>query len=54
MRMGVSREAPRKWCIGRLSFRHVVALCIAMDIRADVREAFVRFTGLVFQNNLIT
>lgn len=52
MRMGVSRAAPRKWCTGRTSLRHVVALCIAMDVRGDVGEELVRLAGLSFQNNL--
>lgn len=52
MRMGVSRAAPRKWCAVRPSLRHVAALCIAMDVRADVGEELVRLAGLSFQNNL--
>lgn len=52
MRMGVSRAAPRKWCAGKPSLRHVVALCIAMDVRADVGEELVRLAGISFQNNL--
>ena len=51
MRMGVSRAAPRKWCSGKPSLRHVVALCIAMDVRGDVGEELVRLAGLSFQNN---
>lgn len=51
MRMGVSRAAPRKWCV-KPSLRHVVALCIAMDVRADIGEELVRLAGLSFQNNL--
>ena len=34
MRMGVSRAAPRKWRM-KPSVRQVVAICIAMDVRAD-------------------
>ena len=52
MRMGVSRAAPRKWCAGKPSLRHVVALCIAMDVRADIGEELVRLAGISFQNNL--
>ena len=52
MRMGVSRAAPRKWCVGKASMRHVVALCIAMDVRADIGEELVRLAGHSFMNNL--
>ena len=52
MRMGVSRAAPRKWCVGKLSLRHITALCIAMDVRADIGEELIRLAGLSFQNNL--
>ena len=51
MRMGVSRAAPRKWCV-KSSLRHVVALCIAMDVRADVGEELVRLAGHSFKNHL--
>ncbi len=50
--MGVSRAAFRKWCAEKPSLRHVVALCIAMDVRADVGEELVRLAGLTFQNHL--
>ena len=49
MRMGVSRAALRKWCV-KPSLRHVVALCIAMDVRADIGEELVRLGGQFFHN----
>ena len=48
-RAGISRSTLRKWCSGRISLRHVIALCIAMDVRADVGEELVRLAGLCFQ-----
>ena len=51
MRMGVSRAAFRKWCGRRMSLRHVVAVCIALDVRADIGLELVRLAGQTFQNN---
>ena len=51
MRMGVSRAASRKWCVVGPSLRHVVALCIAMDVRGDVGEELVRLAGHSFRRN---
>ncbi len=51
MRMGVSRAASRKWCVVGPSLRHVVALCIAMDVRGDVGEELVRLAGHTFRKN---
>lgn len=48
-RAGISRSTLRKWCSGRISLRHVIALCIAMDVRADIGEELVRLAGLCFQ-----
>lgn len=52
MRTGVSRATLRKWCVGKPSLRHVVALCISMDVRADIGMELVRLTGHSFMNNL--
>lgn len=51
MRMGVSRAAFRKWCGKRMSLRHIVAVCIALDVRADIGIELVRLAGQTFQNN---
>ena len=50
-RLGVSRAAWRKWCSGKMSLRHITAVCIALDVRADIGLELVRLTGLSFQNN---
>ena len=51
MRLGVSRTAWRKWCSERMSLRHIVAICIALDIRADVGLELVRLAGQTFMND---
>ena len=51
MRLGVSRAAWRKWCSERMSLRHIVAICIALDVRADIGMELVRLAGHNFQNN---
>ena len=51
MRLGVSRTAWRKWCSERMSLRHIVAICIALDIRADVGWELVRLAGQTFTND---
>ena len=51
MRMGVSRAALRKWCGRRMSLKHIVAICIALDVRADIGVELVRLAGHTFQNN---
>lgn len=51
MRMGVSRAAWRKWCAERMSLRHIVAICIALDVRADIGMELVRLAGHTFMNN---
>lgn len=51
MRLGVSRAAWRKWCVCRMSLRHIVAVCIALDVRADIGMELVRLTGRTFLNN---
>lgn len=51
MRIGVSRAAYRKWCSVRMSLRHIVAICIALDVRADIGEELVRLAGHSFLNN---
>lgn len=51
MRLGVSRAAVRKWCSERITLRHVVALCIALDVRADIGEELVSIAGLLFRRN---
>lgn len=51
MRLGVSRAALRKWCGRRMSLKHVVAVCIALDVRADIGMELVRLAGQTFQNN---
>jgi transcriptional regulator with XRE-family HTH domain len=51
MRMGVSRTAWRKWCAERMSLRHIVAICIALDVRADIGMELVRLAGHSFLNN---
>lgn len=49
----VSRTALYKW-IGqdRVSLRHVVAICIALNLRADICEALVRIAGYAFRNTV--
>ena len=51
MRMGVSRTAWRKWCAEKMSLRHIVAICIALDVRADIGMELVRLSGHSFLNN---
>lgn len=51
MRLGVSRASVRKWCTERVTLWHVVALCIAMDVRADIGEELVNVAGLFFRRN---
>ena len=48
MRLGVSRAAWRKWCAERMSLRHIVAICIALDLRADIGQELVRLAGIPF------
>lgn len=51
MRLGVYRAAVRKWCTERVTFRHLVALCIALDVRADIGEELVGIAGLLFRRS---
>lgn len=51
MRLGVSRAAWRKWCAEKMSLRHIVAICIALDVRADIGMELVRLAGHSFMNN---
>ena len=51
MRMGVNRTAWRKWCAEKMSLRHIVAICIALDVRADIGMELVRLAGHSFLNN---
>ena len=51
MRLGVSRAAWRKWCAEKMSIRHIVAICIALDVRADIGMELVRLAGHSFMNN---
>ena len=51
MRLGVSRAAWRKWCSKRMSLKHIVAICIALDARADIGMELVRLSGQRFLNN---
>ena len=51
MRLGVSRAAWRKWCAERMSLRHIVAICIALDLRADIGQELVRLAGHTFLHN---
>lgn len=48
-RVGIGRSTLRKWCSEKTSLQHAVALCIAMDVRADVGEELVRLAGHSFQ-----
>ena len=50
MRLGVSRTAFAKWFKKGISLRHVVAICIAMDVRVDVSLEFVKLAGYAFMN----
>lgn len=50
-RLGVCRSALRKWCSQKMSVRHIVAICIAADVRADIGLELVRLTGYYFRNN---
>ncbi len=52
MRLGCSRAAVCKWCAGRMSLRHVTAICIALDVRADIALELVRLSGHAFRNTL--
>jgi transcriptional regulator with XRE-family HTH domain len=52
MRMGVSRAALRKWCTQRMTLRHLVAICIALDLRADIGEELVRLAGIRKSNTV--
>ena len=49
MRLGVSRAALRKWCTRGMSLRHVVAICIALDVWGHVGENLVRLAGYSFR-----
>ena len=49
-RIGISRSAMQKWCKGKVTLPHIVALCIALDVRADVGEDLVRIAGLAFKD----
>lgn len=51
MRLGVSWAALNKWIRGRMSKRHVVAVCIALDIRGDICLDLVTLTGQTLLNN---
>ena len=51
MRLGVSRAALRKWVTSKMSLRHIVAVCIALDVRADIGLELVRLSGHAFLNN---
>ena len=51
MRLGCSRAALLKWCSGYMSLRHITAICIALDVRADIALELVRLAGLAFRNN---
>lgn len=51
LRLGVSRASVRKWCAERVTLRHVIALCIALDVRADIGEQLVVAAGLFFRRN---
>ena len=53
LEIGVSRSAVYKWLDQeRVSLRHVVAICIALDLRADICEALVGLSGSTFRNTL--
>ena len=49
MRLGVSRAALRKWCTRGMSLRHVVAICIALDVWGHTGETLVRLAGYSFR-----
>ena len=34
-----------------MSLKHIVAVCIALDVRADIGVELVRLAGHTFQNN---
>lgn len=51
MRLGVSRSAYNKWSYGTMSKRHIVAICIALEVRADVGLELVRLAGHTLLNN---
>lgn len=51
MRLGVTRTTFIGWFKGKISLRHVVAICIAMDVRFDISMEFVRLAGYTFLNN---
>ncbi|MBQ4448497.1 MAG: helix-turn-helix domain-containing protein [Clostridia bacterium] len=49
-RIGISRSAMQKWCKGKVTLTHIIALCIALDVRADIGEELVRIAGLAFRD----
>ena len=49
MRLGISRTALWKWCSEKMSLRHVVAICIALDVPGCVGEDLVRLAGYSFR-----
>lgn len=51
LRAGVSRASLRKWCMGSATIHHLVAICIALNVRADVGEELIRIAGLTFRNS---
>lgn len=51
MRLGVTRASYNKWSYGKMSKRHIVALCIALDVRGDVGMELVRLGGYTLMNN---
>ena len=50
MRLGVTRPTFAGWFKKEISLRHVVAICIALDVRADIGEELVRLAGYSFRN----
>ena len=51
MRLGVTRTAFANWFKGKISLRHIIAICIALDVRVDVSMEFIRLAGHTFLNS---
>ena len=49
MRLGISRTALWKWCSEKMSLRHVVAICIALDVPGNIGEDLVHMAGYSFR-----
>ena len=51
MRLGVSRAAYQKWYYGAMTKQHIIAICIALEVRADIGLELVRLGGYALLHN---